>query len=177
MYLLKIGKKGNEVSDEDNGVLGIPEFSKVLKDKKLGDKAMRYVALSQDYDSPYRYHTEAERVRVVSKYVFGDYEWKGVKDVKVAQAMRRYIELEYDPLEAQLGAFNEKIDEYTKLLEENKVDIENAADIQKIMIGVDKVLATRQKLLDAIERRGDKKTIAGNRELSYLEMLQNQTNG
>tara|TARA_R110000851_G_scaffold117849_4_gene244871 strand:+ start:2061 stop:2588 length:528 start_codon:yes stop_codon:yes gene_type:complete len=174
MYLLKISKKGDLI--DDDGIYGIPEFSDLIKAKGFGLKALLFVAYMADYDSPYRYHTEAERVRVVSKYVFGDYEWKGVKDVKVAQAMRRYIELEYDPLEAQLGAFNEKIDEYTKLLEENKVDIENAADIQKIMIGVDKVLATRQKLLDAIERRGDKKTIAGNRELSYLEMLQSQGN-
>ena len=41
------------------------------------------------------------------------------------------------------------------------------------MIGVEKILATRQKLLDAIERRGERSKIAGNRELSYLERLQN----
>ena len=36
MYLLKISKKGGDLEDEDNGVLAISEFSKVLKDKKLG---------------------------------------------------------------------------------------------------------------------------------------------
>jgi hypothetical protein len=44
------------------------------------------------------------------------------------------------------------------------------------MIGVEKVLGTRQKLLDAIERRGERSKIAGNRELSYLETLQSQKN-
>lgn len=29
MYLLKISKKGESVTDEDNGVLGVPEFQKV----------------------------------------------------------------------------------------------------------------------------------------------------
>ena len=44
------------------------------------------------------------------------------------------------------------------------------------MIGVDKILATRKTLLDAIERRGERSKIAGNRELSYLETLLSQKN-
>ena len=34
MYLLKISKKGEDIVDEDNGVLAVPEFQKVLKEKK-----------------------------------------------------------------------------------------------------------------------------------------------
>jgi len=174
MYLLKINKKGDLI--DDDGIYGIPEFSDIIKAKNLGMRALMFVAYMADYDSPYRHYTEAERVRVISKDMFGDYEWKGSKDKRMPLAIRKYIELEYDPLEAQLAAFNEKLDEYTTLLENTKINIENAADIQKVMIGVEKILGTRQKLLDAIERRGDKKTIAGNRELSYLETLQSQGN-
>jgi len=79
-------------------------------------------------------------------------------------------------LDAQLSAFNEKIDEYTTLLKNVKINIDNAADVQKVMIGLEKILATRQKLLDSIERRGERSKIAGNRELSYLETLQTQKN-
>ena len=80
-------------------------------------------------------------------------------------------------MDAQLSAFNEKIDEYTTLLEKVKINIDNAAEIQKVMIGVEKILATRRKLVDEIERRGERSKIAGNRELSYLETLQAQKNG
>lgn len=174
MYLLKINKKGDLI--DDDGIYGIPEFADLIKAKGFGMKALMFVAYMADYDSPYRHYTDNERSRVVGKDLFGDYDWKGATNVKVLNATRKYIELEYDPLEAQLGSFNEKIDQYTKLLDDTKIDIENAADIQKIMIGVEKVLGTRQKLLDAIERRGEKKTIAGSRELSYLETLQSQGN-
>ena len=40
------------------------------------------------------------------------------------------------------------------------------------MIGIDKMLSTRQKLLDAIERRGDRAKISGDAEMSYLEKMQ-----
>ena len=175
MYLLKINKKGDLI--DDDGIYAIPEFADLVAGKQLGLKALMFVAYMSDYDSPYRHYTQDERARVISKDMYGDYDWKGYKNKKIALAIGKYHELQFDPLEAQLSAFNEKIDEYTLLLNDTKINIDNAADIQKVMIGVEKILATRQKLLDAIERRGEKKKIAGSRELSYLEMLQNQTHG
>ena len=41
------------------------------------------------------------------------------------------------------------------------------------MIGVERVLNTRQKLLDAIERRGERKKIKGEAKMSYLEEQMN----
>lgn len=174
MYLLKISKQGNII--EDDGIYGIPEFKSVMETSGLGNKGLMYVSYIADYDSPYRHYNESERMRVVAKDLFGNYDWKGAKNKKIADAIAKYKELEYDPLDAQLSAFNEKIDEYTTLLDSVKINIENAADIQKVMIGVEKILITRQKLLDSIERRGERSKIAGNRELSYLETLQSQKN-
>ena len=174
MYLLKISKQGNII--EDDGIYGIPEFKSVIETSGLGSKGLMYVAYIADYDSPYRHYNESERMRVVAKDLFENYDWKGQKNKKIADAIAKYKELEYDPLDAQLSAFNEKIDEYTTLLDNVKINIDNAADIQKVMIGVEKILATRQKLLDSIERRGERSKIAGNRELSYLETLQSQKN-
>ena len=37
------------------------------------------------------------------------------------------------------------------------------------MIGIEKILSTRQKLLDSIERRGERTRTVGKAELSYLE--------
>ena len=76
MYLLKISKKGENIEDEDNGVLAVPEFQKILKEKKLGQKAMKFIALSQDYDSPYRYLNEKDRYRQIISDIFGKPKWQ-----------------------------------------------------------------------------------------------------
>ena len=70
-------------------------------------------------------------------------------------------------------AFNEKIDEYTRFMKSVTIDEDNAESMQKVMIGIEKVLNTRQKLLDAIERRGDRKKIKGEAKMSYLEQQMN----
>ena len=46
---------------------------------------------------------------------------------------------------------------------------DNAELLQKLMIGVEKILRTRQALLDSIERRGSRQKIAGDKGLSFLE--------
>ena len=50
-----------------------------------------------------------------------------------------------------------------------KVNEDSAEGLQKIMIGIEKILKTRQSLLDAIERRGARQKIAGDKGLSFLE--------
>lgn len=169
MYLLKISKKGEGVADEDNGVLGIPEFQKVLKEKKLGDKAMRFVALSQDYDSPYRYLNEKDRLRQICTDLTGKPEWAATKHPLVKAAIEKYRKLQRDPLDDQLEAFNRKIDQYTTLINNWHLDQETAEELQKVMIGIEKLLGTRTVLLEAIERRGERKQISGEQTLSFLE--------
>ena len=166
MYLLELSKKGDIVNVDDS-VYAIEEFIEVVED--LGIKAMLWVALVCDYDSPYRHFVERERVKAVNKAVFNKYEWKGVTNTKIAKAIEKYKELQFDPLDAQLVAFNEKIDEYTRLMRDTRINEDNAESMQKIMIGIEKVLNTRQKLLDAIERRGSRQRIKGEAKMSYLE--------
>ena len=166
MYLLELSKKGDIVNVDDS-VYAIKEFIEVVED--LGIKAMLWVALVCDYDSPYRHFVERERVKSVNKAVFNKYEWKGVTNTKIANAIEKYKELQFDPLDAQLVAFNEKIDEYTRLMRDTRINEDNAESMQKIMIGIEKVLNTRQKLLDAIERRGSRQKIKGEAKMSYLE--------
>jgi len=169
MYLLKLGKKGDDVSIEDNGVLGVPEFFKVLKDKKLGDRAIRYIALSQDYDSPYRYLNERDRNRQICMDLTGKPEWADIKHPLMLAAIDKYKKLQRDPLDDQLGAFNRKLDQYTTLINNWVLDQETAEDLQKVMIGIEKLLGTRTVLIEAIERRGERKVISGEQKLSFLE--------
>ena len=88
-------------------------------------------------------------------------------------ACDKYNKLQFDPLDEQLKAFNVKIDQFTEFMNDMKVHEDSAESLQKIMIGIEKVLNTRQKLLDAIERRGERKKIKGAAKMSYLEQQMN----
>ncbi len=170
MYLVNLDKTGKVIMDDS--IYAVEEFKEVINTKSLGERALLWVALFCDYDSIYRHFTESERVRVVSSEVFKDYNWSGQKNKKIAAAINKYKELQFDPLDAQLGAFNEKINQYTDLLKTVTITEENANDMQKVMIGIEKMLSTRQKLLDAIERRGQRAKISGDAEMNYLERKQ-----
>lgn len=168
MYILQIDKKG-DVRVQDPSVMAIPEFSDLLQTEGLGSDALKWVALVHDYDSPYSYLPIAEREKVVSRDIYGKYLTTFANKKEIVIAIEKYKALQYDPLDEQLTAFNKKIDEYTALMERTKVNTDNAADIQKIMIGIEKVLNTRQKIIDAIEKRGKRQQIQGGKSMSFLE--------
>jgi phosphomevalonate kinase len=130
---------------------------------------MKWIALVFDYESPYRHYIENERIKVVSKDLYDTYSWSGVNKPEMKTAVNKYKELQFDPLDEQLLAFNKKINEFTNLINNTFLNDENAEMLQKLMIGVEKILKTRQALLDAIERRGERQKIAGDKGLSFLE--------
>ena len=166
MYLLKLNRKGDVFKDDD-GITGVPEFLTLIKKEKFGPTALKWVALVYDYESPYRHYSENERVKAVSKDLYDTYNWKGVKDATLRTACDKYNELQFDPLDEQLIAFNKKINQFTSLIDSMHLDEENAELLQKLMIGVEKILKTRQSLLDAIDRRGERQKIAGDKGLSF----------
>ena len=168
MYLLNLNRKGDVFKDDD-GVTAVPEFLTLIKKEKFGPTALKWVALVYDYESPYRHYSENERVKAVSKDLYDTYNWKGAKDATLKAACNKYNELQFDPLDEQLIAFNKKINQFTSLIDSMHLDEENAELLQKLMIGVEKILKTRQSLLDAIDRRGERQKIAGDKGLSFLE--------
>ena len=168
MYLLNLNRKGDVFKDDD-GVTAVPEFLTLIKKEKFGPTALKWVALVYDYESPYRHYSENERVKAVSKDLYDTYNWKGSKDATLKAACDKYNELQFDPLDEQLIAFNKKINQFTSLIDSMHLDEENAELLQKLMIGVEKILKTRQSLLDAIDRRGERQKIAGDKGLSFLE--------
>jgi len=168
MYLLNLNRKGNVYKDDD-GITGIPEFLSVLKTEKLGPTALKWVALVFDYESPYRHYSELERKKAVSKDLYDTFKWSGEKNLTLQAACEKYKKLQFDPLDEQLMAFNAKIMQFTDFMNDMRVDEDSAESLQKIMIGIEKILKTRQSLLDAIERRGERQKIAGDKDLSFLE--------
>ena len=168
MYLLNLNRKGDVYKDDD-GITGVPEFLAVLNTEKLGSVALKWVALVFDYESPYRHYSESERKKAVSKDLYDTYKWTGEKNLTLQAACEKYKRLQFDPLDEQLMAFNAKIMQFTDFMNDMRVDEESAESLQKIMIGIEKILKTRQSLLDAIERRGERQKIAGDKDLSFLE--------
>ena len=170
MYLLNLNRKGDIFKDDD-GVSAVPEFLTLIKKEKFGPTARKWVALVCDYESPYRHYNEKERVKAVSKDLYNTYTWKGEKDKDLQIACDKYTKLQFDPLDEQLKAFNVKIDQFTEFMNNMKVNEDSAESLQKIMIGIEKILKTRQSLLDAIDRRGERKKIVGDKGLSFLEKI------
>jgi hypothetical protein len=168
MYLLKLDRKGDVYKDDD-GITGVPEFVNILKADKLGATALKWVALVCDYDSPYRHFTEVERKKAVSKDLYDKYEWYGTTRPEILAALDKYKQLQFDPLDEQLIAFNLKISQFTTYMNNMHIDEETAEGLQKIMIGIEKIYKTRQTLVDAIERRGERQKIVGDKKLSFLE--------
>tara|TARA_R110001632_G_scaffold86575_2_gene188848 strand:+ start:545 stop:1081 length:537 start_codon:yes stop_codon:yes gene_type:complete len=168
MYLLKLDRKGDVYKDDD-GITGVPEFVNILKADKLGATALKWVALVCDYDSPYRHFTEVERKKAVSKDLYDKYEWYGTTRPEILAAIDKYKQLQFDPLDEQLIAFNLKISQFTTYMNNMHIDEETAEGLQKIMIGIEKIYKTRQTLVDAIERRGERQKIVGDKKLSFLE--------
>ena len=168
MYLLKLDRKGDVYKDDD-GITAVPEFVNVLKSDKLGASAMKWVALVCDYDSPYRHFIEVERVKAVSKDLYDKYDWYGAKRPEILAAIDKYKQLQFDPLDEQLIAFNLKISQFTTYMNNMHIDEDTAEGLQKIMIGIEKICKTRQTLVDAIERRGERQKIVGDKKLSFLE--------
>ena len=168
MYLLNLNRKGDVYKDDD-GITGVTEFKAVLKTEKLGPTALKWVALVFDYESPYRHYNESERKKAVSKDLYDTFKWAGEKNLTLQAACEKYKKLQFDPLDEQLMAFNAKIMQFTDFMNDMRVDEDSAESLQKIMIGIEKILKTRQSLLDAIERRGERQKIAGDKDLSFLE--------
>jgi len=173
MYLLKINKKGSVHKDAD-AIMLIPEFKSLMKAEGMGELAMKWVALMHDYESPYRYLSEDERLKAVNKDLFDTYDWKGSKKSVLQAAVDKYKKLQFDPLDEQLLAFNKKIDQFTKYMNSMIIHDDNAETLQKLMIGIEKILKTRQTLLDVIERRGERQKIVGDKQLSFLESKMNR---
>ena len=168
MYLLKVNKRGSIHKDAD-AVMLVPEFKSLMKAEGMGEDAMKWVALMHDYESPYRYLAEDERAKAVSKDIFNTFNWKGEKKAVLQAAVNKYKKLQFDPLDEQLLAFNKKIDQFTKYMNSMIINDDNAETLQKLMIGIEKILKTRQTLLDVIERRGERQKIVGDKQLSFLE--------
>lgn len=99
MYLTKLDEKTGLVviEDNDDGILAIKEFRDILNNEKHGIRCLTAIAITADYQSPYRYYSDTERHRKAQEEVTGDrnyWEWN-VEEIQLA--LKKYDTLQYDP--------------------------------------------------------------------------------
>lgn len=98
MYLTKINPDTElvDISDINDGVLAIKEFSKVINHPDLGIECFTAIALTVDYASPIRYYIESERHMKAMKNVTGDSnKWPWAND-HIQKALLKYDDLQFN---------------------------------------------------------------------------------
>ena len=100
MYLTKINKKTGLVfiEDEEDGVLSIKEFKDVISDNNLSLECFTAIALTADYKSPIRYYGDEDRALKAMEEVTGDRRKWVWKQEKIQLALKKYDELQYNPV-------------------------------------------------------------------------------
>lgn len=88
----------------------------------------------------------SQRIKAVSKDLYGKSVWTGSKNPLIQSAMQKYTTLQFDPLDEQFIAFNNKVNEMTKYLNGTVIDDDNAESLQKMMIGIEKYLKQGKRL-------------------------------
>lgn len=100
MYLTKINSKTGllDLQDEKDGILAITDFREVIEDKKLGLSCLTAVALVADYLSPIKFYSEEDRPRKAMEEVTGDRDKWIWKQEKIQRALKKYDDLQFDPV-------------------------------------------------------------------------------
>lgn len=163
----------------------IPELHEVYKDKKLGSRAVRWIVMMYDYNSPYmKIPDEDRRERTVTQDLYGKkshYILTGnnKRAEKVQKAAEKYKELQYDPLIDQYFAFRKKYKEFNRYIKD--WDVAKSSDDEKKMKRFLKIMEQIREIRNELERvkseilkekKGEK--VRGGGDLSWLEKQQRQ---
>ncbi len=158
---------------QDQTIGLVPELFTLYKHKDYGSKAIKWIVSMYDYKSPYRNLPEKDRMESVTKDVFGKKSHYILKKPIVLEAVEKYKKLQYDPLIEQFRVFDKKLVQFNEYIEAMPVTGDNATELQKVMIGIDKIMEAREKLRNLIlTRNEDENRIHGGGELSFIELMQ-----
>jgi len=160
-----------DVTLQDDTFRLIPELRKVHEE--LGDKFIRYVVLLCDYSSPYRQMIESKRIEELCDDIFGKpvAKVKELKNEHLKTAIDKYKRLQYDPLREQYNVYTEKISEYNQYIMDMPVKSENSESLQRVMIGLEKITESREKIKKMILKKDEEDQMRGGGEASLLEEM------
>jgi hypothetical protein len=169
--LFKVEKDGN-VLLQDQTIALVPELFDVYKHKDYGSRAIKWIVNMYDYNSPYRNLPEMERKEAVTQDIYDKKSWYKIEKDIIKEASEKYKKLQYDPLLEQYSVFNEKMAQFNEYVKKMPITGDNATELQKVMLGIDKIMEAREKLRKVIIARGEEDDkIHGGGELSFLEMM------
>ena len=160
-----------DVTLQDDTFRLIPELRKVHEE--LGDKFIRYVVLLCDYSSPYRQMIESKRIEELCDDIFGKpvANVKELKNEHLKTAIDKYKRLQYDPLREQYNVYTEKISEYNQYIMDMPIKSENSESLQRVMIGLEKITESREKIKKMILQKDEEDQMRGGGEASLLEEM------
>lgn len=183
MYLTSLDKKTGLVIIEDNedGVLSIQEFRDLINSEEHGLRCFTAVAITADYQSPYRYYSDNDRPKKAQEEVTGKRDFWAWNVDLIQKALKKYDLLQYDPtLEEGRIYYNQKV---KKLKEIQDFDEKSDEDRKKTSIAqLSKELKSINSDIEDYEKRISGKEIYSESpvkngyKLSRLEQKLEKTN-
>ena len=160
-----------DVVMQDDTLLLISELRAVCKDKKLGRKALKWIVLVCDYNSPLRQLLKADKEKDATQEVYGKADVPALKSPLIKAACERYRVLQYDVHIEQYVIYTEKIAEYNTFIANYPVTKQSATEISSLMLTVEKISQSREKIKDLIKRKEDESHISGGGETPFIEQF------
>lgn len=185
MYLTSLDIKTGLVIIDDNedGVLAIKEFRDLINDEKHGIQCFTAVAITVDYQSPYRYYSDNDRPKKAQEEVTGNRNyWEWNTDL-IQKALKKYDQLQYDPtLEEGKIYYNQKINKLKEIQEFETLADDDPKRKSKTVAQMSKELKLINTDLEDYEKRISGKEIYSQSpvkngyKLSRLEQKLEKTN-
>lgn len=164
--------RDGEVLLLDKTIALCPKIWAVWKHKRLGSKAIRWIAAVYDYKSPYRNLPFAERHAEVTKKFYDTKNIYLTREPEMLEAIKEYISLQFNPLIEQHNAMCEKMVLKTEAYKTLEVTESTLESINKMEVGFQKsaeAIAEQRALIIKDLEGGIKIHGVGEGGLSFLE--------
>jgi len=143
-----------------------------------------HICAQMDENAPFAKSDPTEVMALAKRELYGDYtyKFKGKFDEKYMEEAIVKYQLAYDtPEQASVRAFDKKIYEINRLIDNTKIEIEKVAVrggvdyvsnfpiLNKMMQDMTKINAAREALKNSIMKQNSTGAVRGQRQVSFLE--------
>ena len=128
-------------------LLGLPKFKELYEvNPEVGYKEISYIVLKNVVDSPYDAVYEADKIKMISKQLFGISDWQ--PSDKVLEAEIQFVDYYYDNLLARLlRGVKRRLERISKFYEESLYEELDDAKANKFVDTVGKL----EKMITSVE--------------------------
>jgi hypothetical protein len=155
--------------DAQSGLLLHPEVIPLTEHlKKLDRKAIVFIVLAYDYESPYKQFPEQERIKKAKLRIYGSTVVNFDNEKLVEAGIEEYRSLQYN-------VYHEAIRTYTQKIENINILIGNEIDpnkLQNYMNAQDKLEERIDKTWERLNKSEEEMRMKGDAKLSLIEKWQ-----